>query len=346
MNRREKRFREKEERKRQKRLLKIGKSSDLKTPALWSIPVPKHSLPSIDGKVRLYHYTQDDRIKGILDYGLIFGDVMGRNPYGLKNYNAPNLTSENEFHNPANRPTHTLKEYYRLEVYFDAKDEDIINYGWFDKTYFNSNNRNLIGLCNKEGKQNGDIDKQYLYKNFISPKMIKKISRWNTETKYWDRLSKTDIQEIKDRHHFTELTKQGQSTYERWDFGRLTGTVFNDWTGAVRDYYAQTDLNEVFLPIYKIADYLSQNLKGDALHRHHIKMLDFMISNISVDEDKPEEVQDTLNKMVSYLMDAYNRVVSKDKQIGQTWTEGLRERQEQFIKQKYAIAPDERKECA
>ena len=26
-------------------------------PPLWSVPVPKHNLPSIGGKVRLYHYT-------------------------------------------------------------------------------------------------------------------------------------------------------------------------------------------------------------------------------------------------------------------------------------------------
>ena len=179
----------------QKRFAEKMKRKNLKDtrksrPALWSVPILKHNLPSIGGKVRLYHYTHIDRIGSIMTYGLIKGDVVG-DTEGVRNWNAPNLTSENEFHNPANKVRGHIEEgYLRLEIYFDENDKNIVPYGWFDRTYCGDKNRETIARCNEMGNRNGDIDRQYLYKGPIFPQMIKKVSVWNKETGYWDRLFK------------------------------------------------------------------------------------------------------------------------------------------------------------
>ena len=67
-----------------KKLKDIRKSR----PPLWSVPVPKHNLPSIGGKVRLYHYTPIENISSIMTYGLFMGDVVG-DMEGVRNWNAP-----------------------------------------------------------------------------------------------------------------------------------------------------------------------------------------------------------------------------------------------------------------
>ena len=98
-----------------KKLKDIRKSR----PPPWSVPVPKHNLPSIGGKVRLYHYTPIENIGSIMTYGLFMGDVVG-DMEGVRNWNAPNLTSENRFHNPANKNRHQMvMGSLRLEIYFD-----------------------------------------------------------------------------------------------------------------------------------------------------------------------------------------------------------------------------------
>lgn len=53
-------------------------------PKLWSVPIPKHTLPQIGGKVRLYHYTQIANVGSIMTHGLIKGDVLAGN-YGVRN---------------------------------------------------------------------------------------------------------------------------------------------------------------------------------------------------------------------------------------------------------------------
>ena len=158
---------------------------------LWSVPIPHHNLLSKEGKVRLYHYTEIECIGRILEYGLIKGDVLGRDPIGLDNWNAPNLTKQNRFHNPMNKPQERLDNdpVHRLEVYFDENDENIIPFGWFDRTYCNRNNTKTIAFGNADGMMNGNIDDQYIYRGKIDPSQIKKISVWNPETKYWDRCT-------------------------------------------------------------------------------------------------------------------------------------------------------------
>ncbi len=68
-----------------------------------------------------------------------------------------------------NKPEHRLTDnpVYRLEIYFDENDENIINYGWFDRTHCNNLNRKTIASANEQGKMNGNIDEQYLYRGKI-----------------------------------------------------------------------------------------------------------------------------------------------------------------------------------
>ena len=100
-----------------KKLKDIRKSR----PPPWSVPVPKHNLPSIGGKVRLYHYTPIENIGSIMTYGLIKGDVIADRLL-INNWNAPILTSEKRFHNPANRNRHQMEMVcLRLEIDFDEK---------------------------------------------------------------------------------------------------------------------------------------------------------------------------------------------------------------------------------
>lgn len=281
-------------------------------PKLWSIPTPKHNLSSIDGKVRLYHYTPMGRLGSIMTHGLIKGDVMG-NIYGTRNWNAPNLTSESEYHNPANRDVtrDVEKGYVRLEIYFEETDENIIPYGWFDRTYCDGVNRRTIEGSNADGNRNGDIDKQYLYKGPISPKMIKKISVWNKNTGYWDRLSKTQILDLIKEYSLPKLSYLGED-YINFDWLRMCGHSLNDWTGKVKEYYEKTDEYEVMSPLYKLTDFINNRLKGDKLGKYKMELQDMVLKG---------EWEDAF----SYVIQTYNKL-SKNP-VGEEWVQNLHRRQ-------------------
>jgi hypothetical protein len=280
-------------------------------PALWNVPIPKHNLPSIGGKVRLYHYTPIDRIGSIMTYGLIKGDVVG-DTEGLRNWNAPNLTSENEFHNPANRGKELNEEgYLRLEIYFDEKDRNIVPYGWFDRTYCGERNREVISRSNDAGNQNGDIDNQYLYKGPIFPQMIKKISVWNKETGYWDRYSKNEILELTNTQSLPTLSFCGTNKL-RFDWLRMCGFSLNDWTGQIREFYAKTDDREVMKPLYELTDYINDTLKGRRLRDYQLSVQDKML------EGKGEET-------IRFVITTYNEISKKP--VGPEWMDNLRDRQ-------------------
>jgi hypothetical protein len=239
-------------------------------PALWSVPTPKHNLSSLNGKVRLYHYTKSFYLGSILEHGIIRGDTIA-NTNPIVGYNCPNLTSENEFHNPANIPTDSLEklDYIRLEIYFDEDDKSIINYGWFDKTYVNNTNRKIIEECNREGKGNGNIDKQYLYKGAVAPSMIKKISKWNKETGYWDRLSKQQITDYCKSYNPDALSFMGMNT-ACLDLSRLCGAHLGkkDFSGVLAKHYENFTSSEVLSPTYQLNDKLFLSLKGKKLQQH------------------------------------------------------------------------------
>lgn len=244
-------------------------------PALWSVPTPKHNLPSINGKVRLYHFTKPKFLGSILEHGIIRGDTIA-NPDKSIAYNCPNLTSENEFHNPANLPSNYFQttDYIRLEVYFDEYDKKIINFGWFDATYVKDTNRKIIERCNRAGKSNGNIDKQFLYKGEIKPNMIWKISKWNKETKYWDRLSKQEISNYCRLYDPSALSFNGLN--EPWlDLARLLGAHLGnkDFTGVLTEHFKKTASKEVLSPIYELNDKILLSIKGEDLKKHKLSLL-------------------------------------------------------------------------
>lgn len=290
-------------------------------PKLWSVPVPKHNLRAIGNKVRLYHFTKMFHLGSLMTHGLIFGDVIGNNDFdgviGNKNlkrgYNAPNLTSENKCHNPSNIPKELMQDYVRLEVYFDENDRNIIPMGWFDRTYCGGINKMLIDSLNLQGKQNGDINTHYLYKGAINPSMIKKISVWNEETGYWDRLSKTKILEIINSQSQNTLTYKGVDFFTI-DHLRIMGSTLNDWTGKVREFYAKTDDREVLQPLYELTDFINDNLKGRQL-------LDFQ----RYVEDCLHGKSINLDRMFQFIALTYNKI-SKEP-VGKEWGDNLRERQ-------------------
>jgi hypothetical protein len=246
-----------------------------------------------------------------MTYGLIKGDVLGERN-GARNWNAPNLTSQNEFHNPANRGNEINEEgYLRLEIYFDEKDRNIVPYGWFDRTYCGERNREVISRSNDAGNQNGDIDKQYLYKGPIFPQMIKKVSVWNGETGYWDRLSKNEILELTNIQSLPTLSFCGRNklTYE---WLRMCGFSLNDWTGQIREFYAKTDDREVMKPLYDLTDYINKTLKGRKLLDYRLSVKNGMI------DGKYEET-------MRFVIMTYNKI-SKEP-VGPEWMDNLRDRQ-------------------
>lgn len=258
--------------KQKQRKIKQQKANQI--PTLWSVPNPKHNLPSINGKVRLYHFTKPYCLGSILKNGLIRGDTIA-NPNVLIGYNCPNLTSENEFHNPANIPSNYFQEtdYIRLEVYFDEDDKNIVNYGWFDKTYVNNTNRKIIEQCNREGKSNGNIDKQFLYKGEIKPSMIWKISKWNKETRYWDRLSKQEVSNYCRSYDPSALSFNGINQ-PCLDLARLSGAHLGnrDFTGVLADFFKKTTSTEVLSPTYELNDKIFLSTKGKHLQEHREKL--------------------------------------------------------------------------
>ena len=199
-----------------------------------------------------------------MTYGLFMGDVVGEIE-GVRNWNAPNLTSEHGFHNPANKNRHQMEMgSLRLEIYFDENEENIVPFGWFDRTYCGKISTQIIAECNEEGNQNGDKDKQYLYKGPISPQMIKKVSVWNEETRYWDRLSKNEILELTNTQSQPTLSFCGRNE-PTYDWLRMCGFSLNDWTGKIREFYAKTGDREVMKPLYELTDYINDNLNGRKL---------------------------------------------------------------------------------
>ena len=200
--------------------------------------------------------------------------------------------------------------YIRLEIYFEETDENIIPFGWFDHTYCNGQNRKVIRSANQEGQNNGNIDAQYLYKGFISPKMIKKISVWNEDTGYWDRLSQTQIKELVKEYSVPKLSFCGIN-YITYDWLRMCGHSLNDWTGKIEAFYEKTDEYEVFSPLYELTYFINNHLKGNRLVEYKMTVQKMTF------EDKFEQ-------LVNYIIKTYNKISNNS--VGDEWTENLHTR--------------------
>lgn len=303
------------------------------TPALWSIPTPHHNLPSINGKVRLYHYTQHYCLGSILEHGIIFGDTIANAKDFSIFSNAPNLTSENQFHNPANKSKNHLEnsDYLRLEVYFDEDDAQIVNYGWFDKTFVKNKNRKLIDHYNKQGLQNGDIDKQFIYRGVIEPTRIKKISRWNADTGYWDRLSKNEITEYCKLFNPTSYSFNGLG-HPTFNAQRLMGTHLGDQdftAGGLKRLFRKTKKFEVLCPIYDLNDQLITQLKGEQLKTH--------LGNVCR-LYRSQKIEQMINYIVTTYLQAFKKSPKK-KNYCFTAVKEFNARMTAFVQQSHKHAP-------
>ena len=243
---------------------------------LWKIPQPEEFTLDGKGFKNLYHFTKESNLHSIMEYGIIFGDVILSTWDGL---NAPNLTTESRFHNPANAGMDNLdyEGYYRFTVKCPTDGDKLFNYEWFDKTYCLNINRNTIRGINERnsvnkrmiGNYNGNIDKQYIYKGHITPKMIKEVCRWNKETQYWDRVKKKELNGIcsfYEKLPFNNMIINSSRDYVPFSKTRIYGhQLTDDTTGMVVKYHQKTDHKEVCKKLYELTDWISLNLKGKPL---------------------------------------------------------------------------------
>ena len=207
--------------------------------------VPPHNLPEVDGIVRLYHFTQPFYLEAILRYGIAVGDVVAADI--SLGWNAPNLTANRFFHNPANRNAEIVEiDYLRLEITLDASDEKIVPMDWFDQKFANSNTLGAIKSGLERGVDNGTLNEQYLYKGAVPPSAITNISKWNAKTQFWDRLSKTEIRELCQK----KMPDKGITTVV------LVGNyIDNDWTGGVAEEAIKFQHREdPYRGLYKLAN--------------------------------------------------------------------------------------------
>jgi len=263
---------------------------------LWSIPQPEEYTFDGRGHKKLFHYTTGDNLPSILKYGVIFGDVMTDLHEG---FNTPNLTTENEFHNPSNKPESLIvnNDYYRLTIKCPTEKDKLINYGWFDKTYCKSIN---LKLTSQDPSHFGELFNQYIYLGHITPSMITEVKVWNKKTKYWDRPRKTDIVDL--CFYFNNLPYLHPFPHSPSQL-RMCGFYFDDYTGKVNEYIKENDDRELWKPLYVLSDYICKTLKGKKLKDYR----SFVLYNISHLNQK------RLNNLIFSVLKIYNRLVGNNK---------------------------------
>ena len=269
-------------------------------PKLWTIKQPDDLRFRCDGQVDLFHFTKKDNLVDILKYGIIFGDIIINQ---LEGFNAPNLTSESQFHDPGHRSkplyeSETKNDYnIRLTIRCDA-EKKIINYGWFDKTYCGSLHRNMNRRL--EGIKStyfGDIDKQYIYKRHITPDMIESIYTWNEENQDWVSMTQQDINDICKK--YKDLPSKPRTGIRQL---RVTGLVFNDYTGMVKTYFVENDYKETYQHLYKYSDYICDNLTGTSLRKYRKKAFYFLH-------------REMIEELIYFIMKRYNVMVQSEYRI-------------------------------
>ena len=266
---------------------------------LFSIPQPEEYSYESRGYQNLYHYTFGDRIPSILKYGVIIGDVMTG---VLSGFNTPNLTTENHFHNPSQKPvSHHEKrdKEYRLTIKCPTNSKKLINYGWFDRTYCGGIN---LKTTSDNPSLNGDLDKQYIYLGHIDPSMITGIKGWNKQTKCWERFRRQEKEDL--CQEYESLKFKHKSIFPFPDFVRICGYRSNDYTGMVKKYYEETDHKDVWKDLYVLSDYIIDQGFND--HGYKIRVLQQVMGGVSYIES---------GRIVSIVIETYNRVVSVSKRI-------------------------------
>lgn len=266
---------------------------------LWSIPQPEEYTYDGKGHKKLFHFTREHRIPSILKNGIIFGDVMTNHFDG---FNAPNLTTENHFHNPSSNPFDEDK-YYRLTIKCPTDADKLINYGWFDKTYCKGINHKLTST---NPSNYGELFNQYIYLGHITPSMITEVKVWNSKTRYWDRPKKNEIEDL--CFEYENLPYHVKSFFLPSQL-RMGGYTMNDYTGMVNQYYKENDHKDVWKDLYKLSDYLCKTLKGNELTEYKKFVLLGIYSSKSKGDGKD------LNQVIYGVLKIYNSVVDDSKKI-------------------------------
>ena len=283
-------------------------NQEKKSGGLWSIPQPEEYTFDARGYKKLFHYTSGDNLYSILKYGIILGGI---NVNDQEKFNAPCLTTENEFHNPSLRPEKELGQmgdgYYRLTIKCPTDADKLINHGWFDKTYSN----NLIRGVNSKNNGTGNVDNQYFYLGDINPSMIKEIKVWNSKTHYWDRPRKKEKEDLcleyenkPYKHDFQYLPSQL----------RICGFQFNDYTGMVKKFHLENDHKDVWKDLYVLSDTLCEVFKSSSIKNQYRDFIPkyknnvlWLFGNRSSDG--------SIDKLIYVVVETYNMLVGKSQKI-------------------------------
>jgi len=220
--------------------------------------------------INLYHFTNAYCIADILKYGIIFGDVM-KNPSvsGIASgFNAPNLTERPDYHIPNAISQDLLDEIktFRVTVELITSDKKLVNYADYDKKYANNYHRNL-----PYNDDVGYLEEQWLYLGQVKPSTFTDISIWDNNNNKWVSISTDEVM------HITQYV----SVENNISFTRLLGSVFDDKTGMVKEYYKENDdLTIGSGELYALSDFVIRTLQKDALKskKHAKRLEDYRLS--------------------------------------------------------------------
>ena len=155
-------------------------------------------------------------------------------------------------------------------------------------------NRRLEGI---KSTYFGDIDKQYIYKGHITPDMIESIYTWNEENQDWVSMTQQDINDICKK--YKDLPSKPRTGIRQL---RVTGLVFNDYTGMVKTYFVENDYKETYQHLYKYSDYICDNLTGTSLRKYRKKAFYFLH-------------REMIEELIYFIMKRYNVMVQSEYRI-------------------------------
>ena len=271
---------------------------------LWSIPQPEEHTFDGRGYKKLFHFTTENHLPPILKSGVIFGDVVTGQ---LKGFNTPNLTTENEYHNPSSKSEGILDQnnFYRLTINCPKDKEKLINYGWFDKTYCKGVNHNLT---EQDPSKYGNMGKQYIYLGHITTSMIEEVKVWNSKTEYWDVPKKKEIDDL--CFEYDNLTYSYKFHHLPSQL-RTSGLVFDDYTGKVIQFQKENDHKELYKDFYMLTDYICKTLKGKRLTNYRRWVIDY------VQKSQKENSNFTIEDLIKGVVETYNSIVDENDKLDQ-----------------------------
>ena len=83
---------------------------------------------------------------------------------------------------------------------------------------------------------------------------------------------------------------------------RVTGLVFNDYTGMVKTYFVENDYKETYQHLYKYSDYICDNLTGTSLRKYRKKAFYFLH-------------REMIEELIYFIMKRYNVMVQSEYRI-------------------------------